>query len=151
MRRGVGGWGPQRVIEEAVLEGGRLPCAVRPRLPPLPQTAPPSAPFAWLLKNILPSKLPWGEKGGVPFHAKQGVVREGPREPVSLLIPTSFFLSFFLLSAIFFFVSLIGLTDHKLFHREGVGKGERAAGYRVPIPGNQYDGRAERARRERKV
>lgn len=44
-------------------------------------------------KNILPSELPWGKRG-VPFHAKQGVVQEGPREPVSLLIPTSFFLSF---------------------------------------------------------
>lgn len=53
--------------------------------------------------------------------------REGPREPVSLLIPTSFVLSFSLLSAISF-VSLIGLTDRKLFHLGGVGKGGGVGG-----------------------
>lgn len=43
-------------------EGGSLHCAPHPTYA-----------FPALLKNILPSELPWGENG-VPFHTDQGVV-----------------------------------------------------------------------------
>ena len=39
----------------------------------------------------------------------------GLQEPLAAVIPTSFFLSFFLSLYSFLFVSLIGLTDHRSF------------------------------------
>lgn len=71
--------------------------------------SPVQPPFLQWLNNILHSELPWGEKG-VPFHAEQGVVQEGPSRTFSSSYPHLFLFSrLFLL----LFVSLIGLTDHR--------------------------------------
>lgn len=101
------------------------------------------APFAWLLKNILLSKLPWGKKGG-PLSCQAGCGARGA-SGACIFAYSHLVLSVFFLHAATFFVCLIGLTDHKFFHLEGGEKG-RAAGYWVEIPGNQYDSRAGRTR-----
>lgn len=90
--------------------GGRLPCAPPPFL---------TCSKTFFLLSCL------GEKRGVPFHAEQGVVQKGPQEPLVLVIPTSFFLSFFLPLFPIFFVSLIGLTDHSSFTYR-LGRGGRS-------------------------
>lgn len=65
--------------------------------------------FPPFLKNILPSELPWGERG-LPFHAEQGVVQGGYLGAFSSSY-SHLFLSFLSIFPLVF-VSLIGLTDH---------------------------------------
>lgn len=63
---------------------------------------PPPHPLPHLLKNILLSELPWGEKGGPLSWGEQGVVEEGPWEArsssyshLSVSFPSFPFLCFF--------------------------------------------------------
>lgn len=88
--------------------------------------SPVQPPFLQWLNNILHSELPWGEKG-VPFHAEQGVVQEGPSRTFS----SSYSHLFLFFSPLSPSLCLFNWTDWpQLSHLQSWGH--------VGISGNQY-------------
>lgn len=90
---------------------------------PLPTHAPPPQPPLLGCSKTFFLLSCLGEKRGVPFHAKQGVVRARGASGACIFAYSHLVPSVFCLLSAIFFVSLIGLTDHELFHLEGWGKG----------------------------